>query len=76
MRQIRAEQEHHGEREEPCQNRKESRSEKIREESDKSSVDQSGSSIIVHNNVERGEDRIREGIQTTAAKYTERWNIM
>ena len=39
-RQIRAEREHHGEREEPFQNRKEKRSEKIIGESEESSVEQ------------------------------------
>ena len=38
-RQIGAEREHCGEREYPCQNRKEKRSEKIRAENEKSSVD-------------------------------------
>ena len=41
-RQIRAEQEHHREREETCKNRKEKRSGKIRAESEKISVEQSG----------------------------------
>ena len=54
-RQIGVELEHHGEIEEPYQNRKENRSEKIRSESEKSSVEQSGSSIVVQNDAERGE---------------------
>ena len=45
-------------------------------ESEKGSVEQSGASSVVHNNVEQGEDPIREGRQTTVAKYTERWKIM
>ena len=74
--QIRAEQKHHGEREEPFQNRKEKRSKKIRVESEKSSVDQSGSSSVVQNDADQGEDPTREGRQRTVAKYTGRWKIM
>ena len=48
--QIGAEQEHHGEREEPCQNRKEKRSEKIRAESEKSIVEQIRESSVVQKN--------------------------
>ena len=76
MRQIGAEKEHHGDREEPCQKRKENCSEKIRAESEKSSVEQSGASSVVQNNAEQGEYPIREGRQKTAEKYTGRWNIM
>ena len=76
MQQIGAEQENHGEREETCQNIKEKCSEKIRAESEKISLEQSGTSSVVHNNTDRGEDPIREGRQTMAAKYTERWKIM
>ena len=54
-RQIGAEREHHGEREELCQNRKENCSEKIRAEIEKSSVEQSGSSSVVQNDTEQGE---------------------
>ena len=50
--QIGAEQENHGEREEPCQKRKEKCSEKIRAESEKISVDQSRESSVVHTDVE------------------------
>ena len=53
MQQIRAEQEHHGEREEPCQKTKEKRSDKIRADSEKISSEQSGSSSVVQNNAER-----------------------
>ena len=52
-RQIGAEREHHGEREEPCQKRKEKRSEKIRAQSEKSSAEQSGASSVVHKDAER-----------------------
>ena len=69
-RQIRAEREHYGEREEPFQKRKEKRSEKIREDSEKRIANQRGAISVVHNNEERGEDPIREVRQTTAAKYT------
>ena len=55
MRQIGAEQEHHGEREEPCQNRKENCNEKIRAEIKKSSVEQRGASIVLHKKEEQGE---------------------
>ena len=51
-------------------------SEKIRAESEKISVDQSGSIIVVHNAAERGEDPTGEGRQTTLAKYMEQWKIM
>ena len=54
-RQIRAEQEHHREREETCKNRKEKRSGKIRAESEKISVEQSRESSVVHNSTEQGE---------------------
>ena len=74
-RQIGAKREHHGEREEPCQKRKKF-SEKIRAESEKISVEQSGASSVVQKDAEQGEDPIGEGRQTTAEKYTERWNIM
>ena len=73
---IRADQEHHGEREETCQKRKENLSEKIRSESQKSSVEQSRSSSVVQNDAEQGEEQKREGRKTTAAKYTERWKII
>ena len=73
--QIGAECEHHGEREEQFRKRKEKCSEKIRAESEKSSVDQSRSSSVVNNNAERGEYPTGEGRQTTAAKYTEQWKI-
>ena len=43
-------------------------SDKIRVESEKSSVEQSGASGIVQNNAEQGEDPIGEGRQTTAIK--------
>ena len=75
-RQIRVEQEHHGERGDPFQKRKEKCSDKIRQDSEKISVEQSGASSVLQNNTERGVDPIREGRQTTTAKYTERWNIM
>ena len=58
MRSIGAEQEHNGEIEEQFQNRKENFIDKIRAESEKSSVDQSGASSVVQNNAERGEDLI------------------
>ena len=51
-RQIRVDQEHHGERGDPCQKIKEKCSEKIRAESEKSSVDQSRSSSVVQNDAE------------------------
>ena len=76
MGQIGEELEHHKEREEPCQKRREKRSQKIRAESEKISVDQSGASILLHNYAKRGEDPIREGIQKTTENYTERWKIM
>ena len=68
--QIGAECEHHGEREEPFQKRKEKCSEKIRAESEKSSVDQSRASSVVQNDKEQGENPIGEGRQTTLEKYT------
>ena len=68
--------EHHGEREEPCQKIKEKRSDNIRAESEKISVDQSGESSVVQNDAEQGEYPTREGRQTMADKYTERWKIM
>ena len=55
---------------------KKNRSEKIRAESKKISADQSGARSVVQNDAERGEDPIREGRQTAAAKYTGRWKIM
>ena len=58
-----------------AKNRKEKRIEKIRLESDKSSVEQSGSSSVLKNDVEKGEYPIGEGRQTMLAKYTELWNI-
>ena len=75
-RQIGAEQEHHREREDLQQKRKERCSENIRSESGKISVEQRGEISVVQNDVEGGEDPIREGRQTAAAKYTERWKIM
>ena len=51
-RQIGAEREHHGEIQETCQKRKEKCSEKIRAESEKSSVEQSGSSNVVQKDIE------------------------
>ena len=53
-RMIGAEREHHGEREEPCQDRKEKCSENIRSKIKKSSVDQSGTSSVVQKNAEWG----------------------
>ena len=47
--QIRAEREHHGDREEPCQKRKETCSEKIRAKIEKISVEQRIASIVVQN---------------------------
>ena len=52
------------------------RSDKIRAESEKSSTEQSGASSVVHNDAERGEYPIGEGIQKTVANYTGRWKIM
>ena len=52
MRQIGAEQEHHGERDEPFQNRREKCSENIRKESNKSSAEQIGLSSVVQSDVE------------------------
>ena len=66
---IRAEREHHGEREEQFKKIKENFIEKIREESEKSSLDQNGASSVVQNYKDRGEDLIGEGRQKTAAKY-------
>ena len=54
-RNIGAEREHHIEREEPCQYRKVKCNEKIRAESEKSSVEQSGASIVIQNDAEQGE---------------------
>ena len=76
MRQIGPEREHHREREEPCQKIKEKYSERIRVEIEKSSVEQSVISSAIQNNTEQGEYPIREGRQTMATKYTERWKIM
>ena len=75
-RQIGAEREHHGDREEPCQKIKEKRSEKIRAESEKSSADQRGARNVVQNDAYQGEYPIREGIQTTTAKYMRQWKII
>ena len=75
-RQIRVEREHHREREDPCQKRKEERSEKVIADSEKISADLSGASNVVYNDGYRGEDPIIEGRQTMAAKYTRRWKIM
>ena len=61
-RQIGADQEHHRDRGEPCQKRKYKRSEKIRVESEKISVEQSGASSVVHNDAQQGEYPIEEGI--------------
>ena len=74
--QIGAELEHHGKREKSCQKRKENCIENIRAEIENSSVDHSGSSSVVQNDVELGEHPIVEGEQTTVAKYTELWKIM
>ena len=68
--QIRAEQEHHGEREEPFQKRKYNCSENIRVNSEKSNVEQSKTSSAEQNNLEKREYLTGEGIQTIAAKYT------
>ena len=76
MRQIGAEQEHHGEREEQCQKRKEKCSENIRAECEKISVEQSVASSVLQNDTEQGEYPIGGGRQITAAKYTELWKIM
>ena len=46
---IGAERGHNGEREETCQKRKETRSEEIRAESEKSSVELSGANSVVYN---------------------------
>ena len=69
-RQIGVEQEHHGEREDQCQNIGENSSENIRAESEKISAEQSGASNVVQIDVQQGEDLILEGRQTTAAEYT------
>ena len=69
--QIGAEQEIHGEREEPCQNKQENCSENIRADSEKSSVEQIVSRNVVQNDADQGEDPTGEGRQTTTAKYTE-----
>ena len=66
--QIGAEQEHHVEKEYTFKKRRKKRSEKIKVESEKSSVEQSGASSVVQNNTELGEDPIREGRQITAAE--------
>ena len=50
---------------------KEKYSEKIRAESDKSTVDLSRASSVVQNNAELEEYPTGEGTQKTAAKYTE-----
>ena len=76
MRQIGAEREHHREREEPLQNRKEKWINNIKEDSEKSGVEQRGANSVAQNDAERGEYPIGEGRQTMAAKYTERWKIM
>ena len=39
-------------------------------------MDQIGTSSVVQNDSEHGEDPIGEGRQTTAAKYMEQWKIM
>ena len=72
MRQIGAKQEHHGEIKDPCLKRKEKCSEKIRAESEKSSVEQSGSSSVVQNGAEQRKYPIREIRQKKEAKYTGR----
>ena len=64
------------EREWPRQKRKEKRSENIRAESEKSSVEQSEARSVVYNDAEQGEDLIGEGRQTMAEKYMERRKIM
>ena len=56
--------------------RKEKRSENIRVDSEKSSVEQIGASSVVQNYTQRGEYTIREGRKTKAAKYTGKWKIM
>ena len=66
----RAEQDHHGEREETCQKRKENCGENIRVEIEKISVEKSVASSVVHNDTDQGEDPIVEGRQKTLAKYT------
>ena len=76
MWQIGAEREHHVEREETFQNRKEKCSEKNRAESEKSGVEQSRANCVVQNDAKQGEGPIGEGRQTMTAKYTERWNII
>ena len=68
---IIAEREPHRKIEDPCQKRKYKCSEKIRAESDKSSVEQIRSSSVVQKDTERGEDPTREGRQTTSGKYIE-----
>ena len=57
-RQIRADQEHHVEREELFQNRREKFSKNIRVESERSSVDHIGESSVVQNDAEQVEDPI------------------
>ena len=73
--QIGAEQEHHTQREDLCQKRKENCSEKIRADSEKISVEQSRAISVAQNSVERGEYPTGEFRQTTEAKYMERWKI-
>ena len=51
-------------------------SEKIRDESEKSSVEYIVESSVARNNSEQREDPIGEGGQTTAEKYMERWKII
>ena len=51
-------------------------SDKIREESEKNSVEQTISNSVVQKNAEQGEDPTVEGRKTTVANYTERWKIM
>ena len=54
-RQIKDEREHHREREEPCQNRIEKHSEKIRVDSEKISAEQIGAISVVQKDAEQGE---------------------
>ena len=54
-RQIRAELEHNGEREDPCQKIKDNCADNIKAESEKISVEQSVASSVVQKDVERGE---------------------
>ena len=55
---------------------KEKCSEKIRSDSEKSSVDQSRASSVVQNDAEQGEAPTGTGRQPTTAKYTEQWKII